>query len=593
MYSAPVKDLRFVLQRVLDVSALTRLPRYADYSPEVQHEILEAASRFAEDVLEPLNAPGDREGARMSANGVTLPSAFHAAYQQFIAGGWPQLAADADIGGQGAPLVIATAVEEIWFGANMALMLCPMLSRAAGEALHVAGSAPLQAEYLPPLLSGAWAGTMNLTEPHAGSDLSTIRTRAAPEGDHYRLFGQKIFITYGEHDLTENIVHLVLARIDGAPAGVKGISLFLVPRFLTGPDGQRRPNDVRCASIEHKLGIHLSPTCVMMFGQSEGAVGYLIGEPHHGLEYMFVMMNSARLAVGVQGIGLAERGWQQALQWARTRVQGRPAGAAAGHELPIAFHPDVRRMLLTIKSGVEAMRALALYAALQLDLGRALPDAPARQAAQLRAELLIPVVKGWSTEWAVDLVSLSLQVHGGMGYVEETGVAQTFRDVRIASIYEGTTGIQANDLLGRKLARDRGAAMYQLLQEAEGELAGYRGAAAPVAAIARAAAEGLSALRSATDSILAAWSARTAEAQAVSVPYLMLCGFALGGWLTARAAAQASLQLSAEDAQAAFLRAKLQSARFYADATLPQAGALSQLVRAGGASIVQAEPELL
>lgn len=593
MYSAPVKDLRFVLQRLLDVAALTRLPRYADYSIEVGDEILSAAGRFASEVLDPLNALGDREGARIGAGGVTLPSTFHSAYQQFIAAGWPQLSSDADVGGQGAPLVIATAVEEIWFGSNMAFMLCPMLSRAAIEALHVAGSPQLQSEYLPQLVSGAWSGTMNLTEPQAGSDLAAIRTRAVPEGDHYRLFGQKIFITYGEHDLTENIVHLVLARIDGAPAGVKGISLFLVPRFLSGADGARRPNDVRCVSIEHKLGIHLSPTCVMVFGQSEGALGHLVGEPHHGLEYMFIMMNSARLAVGVQGIGLAERSLQQALQWARTRVQGRPSGAAADAELPITFHPDVRRMLLTIKSGVEAMRALALYTALQLDLGRALPDQQARGAAQLRAELLIPVVKGWSTEWAIELVSLSLQVHGGMGYVEETGVAQTFRDVRIAAIYEGTTGIQANDLLGRKLARDRGAAMYALLQEVERELEGYRSAAAPVGAIALAALDGISALHSATESILAAWSARPPEAQAVSVPYLMLCGFALGGWLTARAAARAARALSSGDSEALFLRAKLQSARFYADATLPRAGALAQLVRSGAASIVQAEPELL
>jgi 3-(methylsulfanyl)propanoyl-CoA dehydrogenase len=593
MYSAPVKDLRFVLQRLLDVDALTRLPRYADYSVEVEEEILAAADRFAEDVLDPLNAPGDREGARLGAGGVTLPSEFRAAYQQFVAAGWPQLAADPEIGGQGAPLVIATAVEEIWFGANMALMLCPMLSRAAIEALQVAGSAQLRAKYLPPLLSCTWSGTMNLTEPQAGSDLAAIRTRAAPEGDHYRLFGQKIFITYGEHDLTENIVHLVLARIDGAPAGVKGISLFVVPRFLNGSDGQQRPNDVQCRSIEHKLGIHLSPTCVMAFGQSEGAIGYLVGEPHHGLEYMFIMMNSARLAVGVQGIGLAERGLQQALQFSRTRVQGRPPGSGAAGTPPITYHPDVRRMLLTVKSGVEAMRALALYAALQFDYARALTDEPARQAAQLRAELLIPVVKGWSTEWAIELVSLSLQVHGGMGYVEETGVAQTFRDVRIATIYEGTTGIQANDLLGRKLARDCGAAMYALLQEIEHELSSYQSAAAPVGAIALAAIGGVGALRSATDSILAAWSARPAEAQAVSVPYVMLCGFALGGWLTARAAARAAEALSANDAEAPFLRAKLQTARFYADATLPRVAALAQLVCRGAPSIVQAEPQLL
>jgi 3-(methylthio)propanoyl-CoA dehydrogenase len=593
MYTAPLKDLHFVLQQLLDVASLTRLPRYRDYSIEVGDEILGAAARFATEVLDPINTAGDREGARIGPNGVTLPPAFRAAYQQFIGGGWSQLVADPSVGGQGAPLVLATAVEELWFGANMAFTLCPLLSRAAIEALYVAGSKPLQEQYLPPLLRGEWSGTMNLTEPQAGSDLAAIRTRAVAEGDHYRLFGQKIFITYGEHDLSDNIVHLVLARIDGAPPGVKGISLFVVPRYLVGPDGQRHPNDVRCASIEHKLGIHLSPTCVMMFGQSEGAVGHLVGQAHHGLEYMFIMMNSARLAVGVQGIGMAERGLQQALQWAHTRVQGKPSGVASDAPLPITFHPDVRRMLLTIKSGVQAMRALALYAALQLDYGRALTDEPARQAAQMRAELLIPIVKGWSTEWANELVSLSLQVHGGMGYIEETGVAQTLRDVRIAAIYEGTTGIQANDLLGRKLGRDRGAAMRALIEDAQHELAQLADAEATVAAVASAATAALAALRAATEAIVSSASATPAAAHAVAVPYLTLAGLSLGGWLTARAAARAAQALAAQDAEAQFLRAKLQTARFYADCILPQASALAQVVRAGGASIVQADPELL
>jgi acyl-CoA dehydrogenase len=593
MYAAPLKDLRFVLQHVLDVAALARRPRFADYPIEVDDEILNAAARFAAEVLDPINSVGDREGARLGAAGVTLPAAFHSAYQQFVEAGWPQLAADPAIGGQGAPLALASAVEEIWFGANMAFMLCPMLSRAAIEALQIGGSEQLRAQFLPKLLRGDWSGTMNLTEPQAGSDLAAIRTRAVSDGDHYRLFGQKIFITYGEHDLTDNIVHLVLARIDGAPAGVKGISLFVVPRFLIGADGERRANDVRCASIEHKLGIHLSPTCVMLFGQSDGAVGYLVGQAHHGLEYMFVMMNSARLAVGVQGIGLAERGLQQALQWAHSRIQGRPAGTAASPAAPITFHPDVRRMLLTIKSGVQAMRALALYAALQFDQAQALESDADRERSQLRAELLIPIVKGWSTEWANELISLSLQIHGGMGYIEETGVAQTWRDARIATIYEGTTGIQANDLLGRKLARDQGAAMRALLVDAEQELSQLTSGPAQLSHIAAAAAAALSALTAATEAVIAAAATAPAPALAVSVPYLMLAGFSLGGWLTARCAAVAVQRLSDGDAEAPFLRAKLQTARFYADCILPQVHALKEVVLGGGNSVVEAEPELL
>jgi acyl-CoA dehydrogenase len=441
---------------------------------------------------------------------------------------------------------------------------------------------------------------MNLTEPQAGSDLGAIRTRALPEGEHYRIVGQKIFITYGDHDLTSNIVHLVLARIEGAPPGVKGLSLFVVPKFI--PDARGQPgvaNDLRCASIEHKLGIHASPTCVMVYGDHGGAQGWLVGEPHHGLAYMFVMMNAARLSVGVQGIGLAEHAFQQARDWARTRIQGRPAGSGAGPAQPIIQHPDVRRMLLVMRAGVEAMRALALYAALQLDLARAHPDEATRTAALARGELLIPIVKGWSTEYGSELISLGVQVHGGMGYIEETGIAQTLRDARITAIYEGTTAIQANDLLGRKLARDHGATLAALLDEAEEELAGLVAvlpaaeAGGPLLATLAAAREGLAQLRAASTALQAQSTTQAAAAFAVSVPYLRLCGVVLGGWLMARAAARARDRLAAQVSDRPFLQGKLQSARAYALQVLPEALALARVVTSGGEAVADAEVDLI
>ncbi|MFI4914637.1 MAG: acyl-CoA dehydrogenase family protein, partial [Steroidobacterales bacterium] len=494
-YRAPLKDLLFVLEHLLHASELARLARYGDYGAELAESILLEAARFGEQVLAPINALGDRTGATWSPTGVCMPGPFRQAYEQFVAAGWPQLTVDTAHGGQGVPLVLGAAAEEIWFGANLAFMLCPLLGRGAAEALEAVGSRELQQRFLPKLNAGTWAGTMNLTESQAGSDLSAIRTRAVlqSEGGHYLLYGQKIFITYGEHDMAENIVHLVLARIEGAPPGIKGISLFVVPKLLPRADAIAggtadaaleeplvRRNDLRCVSIEHKLGIHASPTCVMTYGEERGAVGYLVGEPHHGLEYMFVMMNSARLSVGVQGVGLAELALQQAGDWAHSRVQGRvlpgasaPAAASDAHAT-IVEHPDVRRMLLTIKANVEAMRALALYTALQLDRARAEPEAVQRAHALARGELLIPIVKGYCTEQANTLASLSIQIHGGVGFIEETGAAQTLRDARITSIYEGTTGIQANDLLGRKLARDRAAAMTAMIHDMLRELDAVR-----------------------------------------------------------------------------------------------------------------------
>jgi alkylation response protein AidB-like acyl-CoA dehydrogenase len=594
MYRAPVRDLRFVLDELLGVASLAALPRYREFSSDLAASVIDEAARFAQDVLAPINRLGDDIGASYHDGTVQMPQPFRDAYKQYVDGGWTQLAAAPEFGGQGAPLVLAVAIEEIGSGANVSFMLCPLLSRGAAEALELKASAPLQALLLRKLVSGEWAGTMNLTEPQAGSDLAAIRTHATPEGEHYRISGQKIFITYGEHDLTPNIVHLVLARIDGAVPGIKGISLFAVPKFLINADGSLGPrNDVRCASIEHKLGIHASPTCAMSYGDGGGALGYLVGKPHHGLEYMFIMMNSARLAVGVQGIGLAELALQQASDWARNRVQGRPVGGGSGAALTIAHHPDVRRMLLTIKANVEAMRALALYTALQLDRARAEPDEAKRGAALLRGELLIPIVKGWCTDQGEELVSLAVQVHGGMGFIEETGVAQTLRDVRITSIYEGTTAIQANDLLGRKLGRDRGAAMTALLSDTMRELNDLRGSDPTIRSARNAGIEALTMLRDATEVLLQQVTDAPARAYAVSVPYLQLCGRVLGGAMMARSAAIAAAKLAAGGGDEKFYRAKLQSARFYSEHLLPQSLGLLRIIKSGGASVADADPELI
>jgi acyl-CoA dehydrogenase len=447
------------------------------------------------------------------------------------------------------------------------------------------------------MVRGEWTGTMNLTEPQAGSDLAQIRTRAVPAGPNYRIHGQKIFITYGEHDLTDNIVHMVLARIDGAPPGVRGISLFMVPKFWVNADG--RPgarNDVYCASIEHKLGIHASPTCVMMFGENEGALGLLVGEPNRGLEYMFVMMNAARLSVGLEGYAQGERAFQQASQWAHSRVQGKPpvplakvaASASMGTSsspAPIIGHPDVKRMLLGMKSTVEACRALALYAAHQLDLGSHHPDAAERAAAQARGDLLIPVVKGFCTENGIDIASTGIQVHGGMGFIEETGAAQTLRDVRITTIYEGTTGIQSNDLIGRKIGRDRGASLAAFIHEMEQSLKGLAADQPQVARVRDAAVDAVGRLRAATEVLLNHLASAPDRAMAVSVPFLELCGFVMGGWLMARSAAIASRRLADGAADREFLLGKLATAEFYATQVLPQALALEAIVKHGSEAV--------
>ena len=587
MYRAPLREMHFVLEELLQASRLAQLPDFAEYSSDVADSILEEAGRFATTVLDPINRSGDEQGARWTDQGVVAAPGFRDAYQQFAAGGWTQLGTDPEYGGQVVPQALVTAVQEIWGSANLAFKLCPMLTHGAVHALELSGTPEQKRTFLPKMISGEWTGTMNLTEPQAGSDLAQIRTRAVPEGDHYRLFGQKIFITWGDHDCTSNIIHMVLARIEGAPAGVRGISLFIVPKVLVNSDGSLgKPNDVRCVSIEHKLGIHASPTCVLAYGEKDGAVGYLIGQPNRGLEYMFIMMNAARLSVGLEGYAVGERAYQQAAEYARTRVQGKPPVAQADGPAPIIHHPDIKRMLLTMKSTTEACRAVAIYTAYQLDLANHQTDEKQRAAAQARGDLLIPIVKGWCTETGNTVAAMGVQIHGGMGFIEETGAAQYVRDARITTIYEGTTGIQSNDLIGRKIGRDGGAAMNALLADMSRELEALEGGPTQKAAL-----EAVGLLRDATQSLLKALSSRPEAAMAVSVPYLMLCGYTIGGWLLAKSSAIAAKNLQAPDK--AFYESKVHTARFYADQVLPNALALARVVTSGAESVINTDAALI
>ena len=592
-YTAPTRDMQFVINELAGLPAIAAQPAFAEQevSADLVEAVLEEAAKLASGVLAPINHSGDVQGARLSpTEGVIPADGFNEAYQQFIAGGWNGLGCEAEFGGQGLPELLNTATQEMWNAANMSFALCPMLNGGAIEAINRVGSAAQKALYLPNMVSGAWTGTMNLTEAQAGSDLSAVRSRAVPEGDHYRIFGQKIFITWGEHNMTANTIHLVLARTPDAPEGVKGISLFIVPKFLVNADGSLGArNDVRAVSIEHKMGIHASPTCVMAFGDQDGAIGYLIGEENKGLAYMFIMMNEARFKVGVQGLAIGERAYQQALNYAQDRVQGRPIGVKSGERVSIINHPDVRRMLMSMKAQNEAMRALAYVLAGHLDLARHHADAAQRQAHQSWVDLLIPVVKGWSTEVGIEVASLGVQVHGGMGFIEETGACQHLRDSRIATIYEGTTGIQAADLAGRKLNMDKGAAMRQLIAEIE----------ATVAELAAGKGDDLAAihhnLRDAVQSLAqaSAWMLSGADPRAVmavSVDYMMLTGYVCGGWQMGRAALAAQHQLAAGQ-DPSFHAAKLITARFYAEHILPKVEGLRRSVQSGGSTIMALSEE--
>jgi len=585
-YKAPLRDMHFVLQELAGLADIARLPGCEEVNAELVDQILEEASKFASGVLSPLNRPGDEEGSHWDKGKVTTPKGFKEAYRQFIEGGWNGLQAPAEYGGQGLPKLVSTPIVEMWKSANLSFSLVTMLTAGAAEALILRGSEAQKKQYLPRMIAGTWTGTMNLTEPQAGTDLGLVRTKAVREGDHYRVSGQKIFITYGEHDLTENIVHLVLARIDGAPEGVRGISMFVVPKFIPKADGSPgERNAVQCASIEHKLGIHASPTAVLVY---ENAVGYLVGEENRGLEYMFIMMNLARFSVGMEGVGVSERAYQHAVAYARERVQGKAVGLdKATNAGPIIDHPDIRRMLMTMRAYTEAMRALAYVTAAALDNARAHPDPEARKRHQAFADFMIPIVKGWSTETAQEVAYLGIQVHGGMGFIEETGAAQYYRDARIITIYEGTTGIQANDLLGRKTAREGGATAKEVIKEmrtVEADLA--KGSGEDMAAIREAFSAALTAAEECVSWMVITYGNDVKAAHAGAVPFLKLMGIVCGGWQLARAALVARQRLSEGKGDKSFYEAKVKTARFYADHVLTQAPALRNTVVHGAAGVM-------
>ncbi len=581
-YVAPLKDMRFVLNELAGLAEVAKLPRFEEATPDTVDAILEEASKFASEVLDPINLSGDQEGSKLSGGEVRTPRGFRDAYRKFCDGGWNALPFEHEWGGQGLPRLVSTPVQEMWKSSNLSFSLCPLLTQGAVEALLLRGSDALKQAYLPKMIEGRWTGTMNLTEPQAGSDLSLVRTRAERRASEYLISGQKIFITYGEHDLADNIVHLVLARTPDAPEGVKGISLFVVPKFIPDADGKPgRRNSAKCASIEHKLGIHASPTAVMVYDQ---AVGYLVGEENRGLEYMFIMMNAARFAVGLEGVAIAERAFQRALAFSRERLQGRDL-VAGGKTVPIIRHPDVRRMLMLMKSQAEAMRALAYTTAAAMDFAHKSGNPAERRRHQAYVDLMIPVVKGWSTETGIEIASLGVQVHGGMGFVEETGAAQYLRDARITTIYEGTTGIQAMDLVGRKIAREGGETAKEWiaqLKQFEAQLSKSNNE--NLVALRSQFAAGVQALADCVEFIVASSAKDPRPAFAGAVPFLKLMGIVAGGWQMGRAALAAERTL--QSGERSFLEAKIATARFYADHVLVQAPALRNTVVNGAAGVM-------
>ena len=596
-YLAPVKDMLFNIEHLARIDQIAQLPGFEDAGLDTAQAVLEEAAKFNEQVLSPLNWEGDKNPSSWNNGVVTATPGFKEAYRQFAEGGWQGLQHPVDFGGQGLPKTIGAVCGEMQNSANMSFALCPLLSDGAIEALLTAGSDELKAIYLEKIVSGQWTGTMNLTEPQAGSDLALVRTRAEPQADGtFRVFGTKIYITWGEHDMAENIVHLVLARVQGAPEGVKGISLFVVPKFVV--DAQGNPaarNDVQCVSIEHKMGIKASPTAVLQFGDGlagsvadaggAGAVGYLVGQENRGLEYMFIMMNAARYGVGVQGIAVAERAYQKAAQFARDRVQSRPVDGSMNTSAPIIHHPDVRRMLMTMRAYVQGCRALASVAAAAFDVAHHHPDAQARKEHQTFYEFMVPLVKGFSTEMSLEVTSMAVQVHGGMGFIEETGVAQYYRDAKILTIYEGTTAIQANDLVGRKTARDGGQTAKAIAAQVAGTVAELQ---ANGSADALAIAKRLDAARAAfvdvVDFVAGHSKASPNAVYAGSVPYLMLAGNLMAGWQMGRSLLVAQAQLAA-GVDKEFMQAKIGTARFYADHILTKAPGLRDSIVEGADAV--------
>ena len=592
-YVAPVKDMLFAMNELAGLQEIVGLPGNEDVSSDLVEAILDEAGKFASEVVDPLNKVGDKQGNKWNNGVVTTADGFKEAYATFCETGWNGMPASTEFGGQGLPVTVSTAVLEMWKSASISFSLCQMLTLGAVEAIAHHGSDELKATFLPNMVSGKWTGTMNLTEPQAGSDLAAIRSKAEPRGDgSYAITGTKIFITWGEHDMAENIIHLVLARLPDAPPGVKGISLFIAPKFLVNADGSLgERNDLICASIEHKMGIHGSATAVMSFGDNGGAIGYLVGEPNRGLEYMFTMMNHARLNVGLEGVGVSERSYQHALAYARERIQGKIIGDKSGEKKPILHHPDVRRMLMDMKSRTEAGRAIAYYVAGCMDRAHSHPDADVRAANQRRLELLTPVVKGWCTENAQGITWNGVQVHGGMGFIEETGAAQYMRDARIITIYEGTTAIQANDLIGRKTAKEGGKSMQQLLADiAETGSALRASGNAQLKAIAEALGDGIAALDEATNWLIANYDANPQAAAAGSVPFLKLTGIVVGGWLMARSAAVAAERLDAADGD--FYKAKIATASYFAQHVIPEANSYRDAIVGGAESVLALEEAL-
>ncbi|NYH13374.1 acyl-CoA dehydrogenase [Paraburkholderia bryophila] len=587
-YTAPIKDMLFVMKELAGLDEIATLPGFEDANFDTAQAVLDESAKLCGEVLAPLNVEGDRNPSSWKDGVVTATPGFKDAFRQFGEGGWQGLQHPVEYEGQGLPKLIATPCIEMLNASNLSFALCPLLTDGAIEALLTAGTEAQKQTYVPKLISGEWTGTMNLTEPQAGSDLALVRTRAEPQGDgSFKVFGTKIFITWGEHDMAKNIAHLVLARTPNAPEGVKGISLFIVPKFLVNEDGSLgERNDVHCVSIEHKLGIKASPTAVLQFGDHGGAIGHLIGEENRGLEYMFIMMNAARFAVGMQGVGVSDRAYQKAVAYAKDRVQSRPVDGSAKQSVAIIQHPDVRRMLATMRGLTEASRALAYVAAGHCDIAHRHPDEATRAEHQAIYEFLVPIVKGWSTELSIDVTSLGVQVHGGMGFIEETGAAQYYRDARILPIYEGTTAIQANDLIGRKTLRDGGKVAKSLLADVAQTLealGAQQGAAFD--SMKKYLAQGHDALSSAVDYVLANTKADPNAVFAGSVPYLKLAGVVLGGWQMARALLVATQK---RDEDPAFYGAKIATAQFYAEHVLPLASAFeASIVSAkGGESVL-------
>ncbi len=589
-YIAPVKEMLFVLQEIANIEEISQIPGFEDYGYDTASAVLEESAKFCEDILAPLNWEGDKNPSFWKDGQVVTTPGFSEAFKQFGDAGWQGVTHPQEFGGQGFPKIIATACAEMLHAANMSFALCPMLTDGAIEALLTAASPELKQRFIPKMVAGQWTGTMNLTEPQAGSDLAAVRTRAEPQGDgSYKIFGTKIFITYGEHDMAENIIHLVLARCPGAPEGVKGISLFVVPKFLVNDDGVLGDrNDVDCVSIEHKLGIKASPTAVLQFGDHGGAVGYLVGEENRGLEYMFIMMNAARFAVGMQGVAIADRAYQQAVSYAKDRVQSKDLNGST-ESVPIIQHPDVKRMLMTMRAYTEGARAMAYLAAACSDQAHHSEDLGVRQQNSLIYEFMVPVVKGFSTEMSVDVASLGVQVHGGMGYIEETGAAQHFRDSRILPIYEGTTAIQANDLVGRKTYRDSGQTaklIASMILETEKQLECENSIESK--AVLKRLTEARVAFELVVDFILANFKSDTKNVFAGAANYLRLTGILLSGWQMAKSLLVAESKMK-DDPN--FYSAKIATAYFHAEHLMSQIPGLASSIVEGGSAVNRLMPE--